>query len=227
LKESEVIETPVIIENRDNLKLNEDNLEKGKYIVTYGGMHYRKEIHILVQLIDRILDEFSNMKYVMVGMDDRIFADNRYMSISEYFKLHITRNYDRFVYLGEISDRQRLFSIIKNASICVLPTRIDNLPNTVVESMTLGKVVVSSTSEHGTSVEQLITDGYNGFLAQVDDVEDLYNKIVYALNLPENEKEVIGSRASDRVKKSTPENVYEKMMKIYIETINKKKGSVQ
>ncbi|MDE6568597.1 MAG: glycosyltransferase, partial [Lachnospiraceae bacterium] len=106
---------------------------------------------------------------------------------------------------------------------CILPTRIDNLPNTCLEAMALGKVIISSTSENGTSVEQLITDGVNGFLAQVDDADDLYQKIVYVMQLPKDEKELIEKRAKERVSGLTPENVYKRMVEIYSEVIEKYK----
>ena len=79
-----------------------------------------------------------------------------------------------------------MFSIVKHARLCILPTRVDNLPNTCLEAMALGKVVISSTSVQGTSVEQLIIDGYNGFLSSVDDVESLYQKILYAMQISRN-----------------------------------------
>jgi glycosyltransferase involved in cell wall biosynthesis len=218
-KKPTVIESPIIMEPYNNLKLKETEFKPNKYIFTYGAMNYRKEIHIIAKIIDDILDKFPDIKYVVAGQDIVINTNERYMMISEYFKLHITRNYDRFVFLGEISDRHRLFSIVKNAYICVLPTRIDNLPNTILESMALGKVIVSSTCEHGTSVEQLITDGENGFLAQVDDAQDLYNKIVQAMELTQDERTAIENRAKDRVKDLTPDKVYEKMMGVYTEVI--------
>ena len=109
-----------------------------------------------------------------------------------------------------------MFAIIENAYACILPTRTDNLPNTVSEAMTLGKIVISSDK---TSVEQLITDGYNGFLSEIDNVEELYQKIKHVMKLSGAERREIENRAKERVKALTPENVYQNMMDIYKETI--------
>lgn len=214
-KKSIVIESPVILEDIDSLKLSEANLTENKYWITYGAMNYRKEIHIVAQIIDDLLDKYPEMKYVVAGKDIEIFYNNQFMKVSSFFDIHIKKNKDRFMFLGEISDRKRLFSIVKSAYACVLPTRIDNLPNTCLESMALGKIVISSTCERGTSIEQLIVDGYSGFLAQVDDEKSLYNKIVQAMQLSNCEKQSMEQRSMERVKNSMPENVYESMMKVY------------
>ncbi len=210
-----VIESPIVIGDEERLKLREKEVTSQKYWITYSVMSYRKEIHILAEIIDDLLDKYPDMKYVMVGRDVEVNCGGKFMKASSFFDEHIKRNKERFVFLGEISDRERLFSLVKNAYACILPTRVDNLPNTCLEAMALGKIVVSSTSEYGTSVEQLVTDGYNGFLAQVDDAGDLARKIVHVMQLTPEEKNLIEGRAKERVKDLTPEKVYEKMMEVY------------
>ena len=165
------------------------------------------------------------MKYIVCGRDRLILYENKYILVSELFQLSVTQHADRFIFMGEISNRKRMFSIIKHAKLCILPTRVDNFPNTCLEAMAFGKIVVSSTSHYKTSVEQLLIDGYNGFLSDVDDAESLYQKIVYAMQLLDADKELLQSRAMERVKELTPEKVYVKMMTIYEETIESFKQS--
>ena len=210
-----VVESPVVVPNESILEFVEPSLERNKYLVTYGTLNYRKEIHILAEIIDDCLDKYPDMKFVAIGKDREILHDGSFMKASEYLDMHIIRNKERFVFTGEISDRERLFSIVKNAYACVLPTRIDNLPNTVLESMALGKVIISTTSERGTSVEQVITDGNNGFLAQVDDACSLVGKIDTVMKLTEEKKIDMEKAARARVEKLKPEFVYEKMMSVY------------
>ncbi len=49
--------------------------------------------------------------------------------------------------------------------VLFLPSRIDNLTNTCIESMALGKVVIGT---QGAIFEQLIEDGVNCFLCRID-----------------------------------------------------------
>lgn len=218
-----IVESPVLTGDLESLMFLETDIETEKYFLTYGAMIYRKSIHIIARIIDDLLDEYPDMKYVVIGRDRTVPYHGTYVLASELFYSNIIRNRDRFVFMGEISDRNRLFSIVRHAYICILPTRIDNLPNTCLESMALGKVIVSSDK---TSAEQLIEDGYNGFLAEIDNTEELHQKIRQAMNLSETEKELMERRAKERVKDLTPEKVYDQMMKIYSETIAAHKESV-
>lgn len=218
-RDIEVIESPVLVPKEACLELEEDLFIADKYFVTFGALANRKSIHMLAEVIDDILEKYKDMKYVMIGRDRLIRHNGDYAMASEVLDENIKRNKDRFVFLGEISDRTRLFSIVYNASCCILPTRMDNLPNTVLEAMALGKIVISSDK---TSVEQLITDGYNGFLTKVDDGKELLDKVDYVMNLPQYEKEKIGQLAKKRTESLSPESVYGVMMKIYEQSMNGK-----
>lgn len=218
-REVTVIESPVVLSDYiGGIKTREK-----PYLLTYGFLNYRKCIHILAKIVDKLMDEYPNMEYVFVGKDFEVMKDGEYIWCSEIIKSMVVRNRNRLVILKEIFDRNELFSLIQNAQLCILPSRSDNLSNACLEAMALGKIVISTNKS---SAEQLITDGYNGFLTKMDDAEELYRKITYAVNLSDKEKAVIEGRAKDRVKDLTPEKVYLKMMTVYAETIktfNKKK----
>lgn len=211
-REAYVVESPVCVDAYGDLNLDERDLAVDKYWVTYSAMIYRKSILMLAGEIDSLLDEYPDMKYVVIGRDREVYYRQRFMMASEMFAQNVVRNKNRFIFMGEIADRKRLFSIVKNARFCILPTRMDNLPNTVLEAMALGKIVISSDK---TSVEQLIKDGYNGFLSLIDNAEELHGKVRYVMQMPENERSDMEKRAQERVKNLTPENVYHKVMKIY------------
>lgn len=215
-KAVQVVEGPTIIEYTESNTYKKYDLTESEYLVTYGAMIFRKEILVLAKIIDDILDEFPKIKYVMIGKDREVFYQGKYMLASEMFYSNIVRNRERFLFLGEISDRKCLFKIIKNAYACILPTRIDNLPNTCMESMALGKVVVSTNK---TSVEQLITNGYNGFLSNIGDEKEYYNKIKYVLEMEDNYKRQVEQRAVERITDLAPELVYNQMIEIYNEAI--------
>lgn len=57
--------------------------------------------------------------------------------------------------------------------------------------MALGKIVISSDK---TSVEQVITDGHNGFLTKIDDGTELLEKVDYIMSLSQNERKKIGQQ---------------------------------
>jgi len=219
-REVTVIESPVLIENINQFILREPELRENKYFITFGANTNRKCIRMLATMMDRILDKYPDMKYVVIGKDRSVLYKGDYKNSSVIYDEHVIKHKDRFVFMGEMTDKDRLYSIVKNSFCCILPTRVDNLPNTILEAMSLGKIVISSTGENRTSVEQLITDGENGFLFPVDDGEEMLKKIDDIMGLDKDKKMEVEKKAKERVKDLTPDKVYEKMMEIYEEVID-------
>lgn len=73
--------------------------------------------------------------------------------------------------------KQELYSVVAGAVASVLPSRMDNLPNTVIESLALGTPVVGS---DGASIDELVADGVNGRLVPIGDAHALAEAMVAA-----------------------------------------------
>jgi glycosyltransferase involved in cell wall biosynthesis len=86
----------------------------------------------------------------------------------------------KVVYLGAL-DRQQMPGLISKATASVLPSKVDNLPNTVVESVALGVPVIGSA---GASIDELIEDGVNGLLVPIGDVPGLARAMIRMWQLP-------------------------------------------
>lgn len=212
-KEVTVIESPVMLSDyTGNIRIPEK-----KYFLTFGFLSYRKSTHILAQIIERLLDEYTDMEYVLVGKDYEVMKDGEYIWCSELVRSMVVRNRERLIIKEEIFDRDKLFSIVKNSYICILPSRVENLSNACLEAMALGKIVVGTDQ---ISTEQVITDGYNGYLAPIDNSEEMYRKIKQAMELSDEDKRLMEERARERVKDLTPEKTYEKMIDVYRKTID-------
>lgn len=216
-----VVESPVSIADLQDVESDNYNLAVGEYWVTFSRMTYRKSIPVLAEIIDVLLEKYPKMKYVMIGKDEKIMYNNVRMDVSDVFKKNIKRHYDRFIFTGKISNRNILFNIVKKSYACILPTRVDNLPNSILEAMALGKIVISSDK---TSAEQLIIDGYNGFLAEIDNGMDLCKKVDEVMSLSLKEYQLMGQRARQRVEGLAPESVYEKMIEVYKKAIDSFEG---
>ena len=71
--------------------------------------------------------------------------------------------------------KPELYAVLQRADATVLPSLVDNLPNTVIESLTLGIPVIGT---RGASIDELVEDGVSGELVQAVDVEALASAIV-------------------------------------------------
>lgn len=82
-------------------------------------------------------------------------------------------------------NRAALYTLIRSAACSVLPSRIDNLPNTVLESLLLGTPVIGT---RDSSIEELVEEGVTGVLVTNGSAPDLAEAMVRVwtggLNLP-------------------------------------------
>lgn len=106
------------------------------------------------------------------------------------------------------------FKFMANADVLVLSSIYEGFGNVIVEAMACGCPVVSTRCPHGP--EEIITDGINGLLSHVGNVEALANNMLRILK-------------DDKLKKSLIENGYRRAMDFtaaeiadnYIRIINK------
>jgi glycosyltransferase involved in cell wall biosynthesis len=73
--------------------------------------------------------------------------------------------------------KPELYAVLKQAEATVLPSRVDNLPNTVIESLLFGVPVIGS---RGASIDELIEPGKNGELVPIGEPAALAEILVKA-----------------------------------------------
>lgn len=214
----DVVESPFFLplEKPYDEKQKKTMLEGKKYLFYFGQLSARKEAHIIALIIKSVLAKYKDLYLVIAGNDREIPFDSKKRTAIQMICDMAEEYKSRIVYLGKISDRDEITYLIRNSYACLLPTRTDNLPNTCIEAMGAGKIVIST---NGTSAEQLITDGINGFLGEIDDADSLRLCIDKLMDLSLEEKRCMEGYAKSRITRLNPDAVYEKMMKVYQETI--------
>jgi len=71
--------------------------------------------------------------------------------------------------------RPAMQTVLSLADVAVLPSQADNLPNTVIESLSLGIPVLGS---RGASIDELVEEGRSGHLVDLGDVQGLANALI-------------------------------------------------
>jgi glycosyltransferase involved in cell wall biosynthesis len=120
----------------------------------------------------------------------------------------------RLIVLQNLPHRQ-LYPVIEGAHLVVLPSLTDNLPNACLEAMGLGKVVIGTS---GTSFDELITDGVNGFLVPPNDPAALAEKMISAWTNPALSS--ISTAARQRMREFAPEETVASLLTYYAEVIS-------
>lgn len=219
-----VIETPYMFEEKkmDN-SIYEQRLKGMKYLLMNSTLSNLKGTQTILDITAELMERYPRLYLVYAGNDYGVSLKNgRNQSVEKILAVQ-NKLYDgRVIYLGMLN-QDYLFPIIKNAYACVLPSRIDNLPNSCIEAMALEQIVIGT---YGASFEQLIVNKRSGLLFKRDSGKGLLNAIDYLMNLTEVERMRMKKAARHSVERLNPEIIYKQMICIYENTIKIKSGYI-
>lgn len=146
------------------------SLPEDKILILYVAVkvdNERKGYHYLSAALKKIYESDSALKkdieiVVMGGVDDPSL-------VNFYFPTH---------FLGRLSNVDSIVSCYNAADLFIAPSLEDNLPNTIVESISCGTPVVAFNIG---GIPDIIEHKYNGYLAAYKDESDLVNGIEWVL----------------------------------------------
>lgn len=224
-KEATVIESPFYFSNSDqNDDLYKKEFADKKYFLYYGRLSYLKGTHTLAQAAYNLLDKYQDNYLVLIGNDSKMkLKSGKMISAYRYVKTNARQYADRVIY-KDFLPKEKLIPIIKGAELCLFPSRVDNLPNTAIEAMGLGKAVIGT---KGASFEQIIEDGKSGFLCKRESVDSLLSCIDRYMSLTYTEKKKISDNAKKRITEMEPDKIYREYFNIYREQIRNQKRQVK
>ncbi len=211
----ELIETPFIPPNVNfDPSVYNEFLNNKKYLLFFGSIGLIKGVGTIAEIINDIFENYKDLYFVFIGkkLDNNI--GNK--TVWEYLINKAGANSNRIIHLDSLK-HNKLFPIIIGSEIVVLPSRTDNFPNTCIEAMANKKIVIGT---YGNGFDQLIEDGVNGYLINIDDSKELFNKIKISLNLSTEEKNKMENLAYERSKKLNPDIVLNQVLNLYKKVIN-------
>ncbi|MGZ5550983.1 MAG: glycosyltransferase family 4 protein [Nitrososphaeraceae archaeon] len=136
-KEVTIIESPNLKEKIIcDPSIYNDILIGKRYLLFYGSLQMSKGVDIIAEIIFDLLDSYKDLFFVFIGKDKQYYG----RSMIDYVWSKAGKYRERAIYLGKLL-RGQLIPIVKNAEAIVLPSRFDNLHNTLIESMTLKKII--------------------------------------------------------------------------------------
>ncbi len=191
------------IESRRFLNLNPDK----KYIL-FGTMTLsdkRKGLLYLIRSLKKLGNFLANQKdnieiLVFGSSNNTEFVDIPFKTTS----------------LGRISDTNYLAKVYSAADIFIAPSLEDNLPNTVMESLSCGTPVAAFNIG---GMSDMIEDKINGYLAIPESIDDLTDGILWLLNdkerlleLSKNARKKVVSSFTNKIVAKQYINVYKTLL---------------
>lgn len=176
-----------------------------KYVIGFvGELREKKGMAALLagyaQLTRKMPVSLLIVGEIREGEDRKLFDDFR-SSNPEY----------RIIVTGHIphKDLPAYYSLM---DIFVHPSLRDGMPNAVLEAMACGKTVIATPVG---GVLDVVEDGVNGFLVNVNDVQGLVEKMAEVLSQPEKREAVARSAREAVLSQYTLEKELQANLKIY------------
>lgn len=169
--------------------------EREKTVVAVGRVDENKNHELLIRAFTQIADEFPEYRLIIYGDGE---SRGRLVRLTEELGLE-----DRILLPGSID---HVADAIYKATVFVLPSNTEGMPNTLIEAMLMGLAVIATDCPCGGPAD-LIQTGYNGILTPVGDENKLKENLHFLLNNLQKADE-FGKNAAKTVDIFKPEKVY-------------------
>jgi len=215
IKNVRVIRTPFF---QEILQLDDSVYKQylgGKdYLLFFGRLQMHKGAHILGQALSEVFSRLPGIYAVFVGLDA---SSPLGQSMRRYITQQCDGSTERVIFIDALYHEQ-LYPVINGARLVVLPSLVDNLPNTMLEAMAFCKAVLGTI---GCSFDEIIEDGRNGFLVNPGNPTELAQKIVEVWHRKDLDE--IGRSAARKIEELAPDKVVTQLIDYYREVIGKNK----
>lgn len=203
-KKSMIICNPV---NEKYLKAERKTPEKK--IVCVGRLVAQKNQMLLVNAFEKILQKYPDYHLYLYGdgSDDECKEELLQYVGSKEIKKSI-----HFMGLSSTLEQD-----MADASMFVLPSNYEGMPNALMEAMALGLPVISTDCPCGGS-RYWIESGVTGQLVPVKDVDSMAEAIEYYIQNSEKAKEM-GANARQRLHEATIDKIFEQWKSYIIKTL--------
>ncbi len=216
LKKDFHIETfplPTLVEKK-KIRENFNNRD----IIYFGRLEIRKGVLPLIKSCVKLWEKGEDFRLILIGGDTEYFPKN--MSVGAFIK----ERYKKWIDSGRLilknqMKHEELVERLRDAWAVTIPSLWENFPNTCIEAMSVGQVVLVSKS--GGQAEMVEEDGKNGFIFDWEKEGDFEDKLLKILNLSIEEKIKIGKNAQERIYKfCDPKTVLEQRINHFKKVIS-------
>ncbi|WP_010662162.1 glycosyltransferase [Marinilabilia salmonicolor] len=137
-------------------------------VLSTGRLAKQKGFKYLISVAADIIQQHPNVYFFLAGrgkLEDKLKT--------QVEKLGIEKN---FIFLGFVED---IHPLLKAADVFVFPSLYEGMPNSLLEAMAHGLLVISSNVN---GVQELIEDGVNGYTVEPGNVDSLYNVLNHVVS---------------------------------------------
>lgn len=164
-------------------KDEESNL--GKYILFVGTLSLLKGFSFIEKLLTVLISK--DIKLLLIGKSNQYSEDKTCLE-RLFDSIPPDRNPNEVIVYKGVLIRSEIDYYIKNSLCVIIPSLIDNFPNTILEAMFSGGIVIANSR---TGAEHIIDNGKDGFIFSNNNLNSFLSKVEYLIDLPEVQRSKI------------------------------------
>lgn len=184
-----------------------------------GRIEVRKGVIELLQACENLWNQGNEFVLNLIG--GSVFFYPKNCQLDEWLKQKYRKRVESgLLHFHQNRPHHEVMQAISTAGAVVVPSRWENFPNTCIEAMSHGCVVLGS--DQGGQAEMIGQDGQAGFLFSWDTPQGIESGLVKILNLDMDARTLIGDRARQRIRRMcAPEHVLPKRIEHFERILNK------
>ncbi|NDV78858.1 glycosyltransferase family 4 protein [Dysgonomonas sp. 511] len=184
---------------------------KNKKVINVGKLSYQKAQDILIEIWERVSKAHDDWTLDIYGKNEKK---------SSYHDLIIEKNLESNVFIHD--PVKMIDEKYQESSIFVLTSRFEGFGMVLIEAMAYGIPCISFDCPYGPA--DIITNGEDGFLVSVGDIQQLADRIIYLIE-NEDKRIEMGQNARTKAEKYLPESIVPLWDDLFKELIDEKNNN--
>ncbi|MDY3060760.1 MAG: glycosyltransferase family 4 protein [Fusobacterium sp.] len=162
-----------------------------------GRISVKKGVRIINEVSKILTPKYPNIEFQLLG---KVYIDEEgHISKEELSKWEKESN---IKYLGTSKDVR---NEIKKVDCIIFPSYYrEGVPRSLIESASMGKPILTTDN---VGCRDIVEDGYNGYLANPNDVDSMVEIVEKFLKLSEDRRKVMGENGRNKVLKEFDEKI--------------------
>lgn len=188
-----------------------EETKRSKVISNMGRLEDQKGQDVLIKAFNKVHQKYPEYKLIIYGEGSKE---------EELRKLITKLKLENNVILAGKTPKAILE--INKSEIFVFTSRYEGMPNALLEAMACGLPCIATNCVAGPS--EIIENGKNGILVEVDDIEQITQKIIYLIENKEIANKM-GNEAKKVLINYSVDNIFTKYYNFFCEVARKKRNN--
>jgi glycosyltransferase involved in cell wall biosynthesis len=198
-KKISVLPSPI----NKNLKINKKKINITNFLLFVGSINKVKGFDILEIAIQKIFKKNKLLNLVIIGSNKYNLLQN---TEENYKKIK-----NRIFYLGPVK-KNLLYNFYKKALAVVIPSRVDNYSNVMLEALYFKKIIIAFKNS---SIDEIIKNKIHGFIAKKKNYISLISSIEQYLKQNKFQKKIMNTNISRLLNKLQNIDYAEELITFY------------